>query len=521
MTQIPLALPVDAFVPQIVDAVRRHRAVVVTAAAGAGKTTRIPSALVGEGAVILLQPRRAAARAIARRIADEQGWTLGREVGWQVRFERRFGDDTRLLVATEGVLTARLLADPLLSAFTTIVLDEFHERSIHTDVAIALARQAWRARSDLRIVVMSATLEAEAVAAYLDGCPVVRSPGRTFALDISYAPAQTMTEAVVDLLGATSGDVLCFLPGAGEIRREVASIEARCAREAEVVPLYGTLPPDEQDRVLSPSTASGPEQRRRRIVVATNIAETSVTVPRVTAVVDAGLQKVARYDADRGIDSLVVERITQDAADQRAGRAGRTSAGVVRRLWDARDRLRPHREADIHRIDLSGVALDVFAWGGDPRSFDWFEPPTRDAIERAIVLLERLGALSDGALTELGRRMQRLPLHPRLARMMIAGGGAQMVARACALVSERQFIARTSGAAASTSCDLLVSLDQWAAMPPHVQRVAREIEDLSAHVVRRPGSVGANRGWRSRGRLAACDSGRLSGSRGPKTSTGV
>ena len=477
-----IQLPVDPFVPQVVDAARRRRAAVVTAAPGAGKTTRIPPALVVDGPVILLQPRRAAARAIAKRIADEQHWTLGREVGWQVRFERRFGDDTRLLVATEGVLTARLLTDPLLSSFTTIVLDEFHERSIHTDVALALAKHAWYARSDLRIVVMSATLEADTIAAYLDGCPIVRIPGRTYPLEIAYAPAQPMSDAVAEVIRATTGDVLCFLPGAGEIRREMASIEARSGREVDVLPLYGALPPDEQDRVLSPH-ASSTSAGRRRIIVATNIAETSVTVPGVTAVIDAGLQKVARYDADRGIDSLVVERITQDAADQRAGRAGRTSPGVVRRLWDARDRLRLHREPDIHRIDLSGVALDIFAWGGDPRSLDWFESPQREAIEQAMALLERLGALNQGTLTDLGRRMQRLPLHPRLSRMLIASGGARSVARACALVAERQFVARARGSAASTSCDLLSSLDQWSAMPPHVQRVARDIEEMSARVL--------------------------------------
>ena len=467
----------------------------MTAAPGAGKTTRIPPALVGEGPVILLQPRRAAARAIAKRIADEQAWTLGREVGWQVRFERRFGNDTRLLVATEGVLTARLLTDPLLSAFRTIVLDEFHERSIHTDLAIALAKQAWRARADLRIVVMSATLEADTVASYLDGCPVIQVPGRTHPLDITYAPAQPMSDAAAELIGSTPGDLLCFLPGAGEIRREMAGIEARCGQEVEVLPLYGALPPDEQDRVLAiPTLDTKTGSRRRRVIVSTNIAETSVTVPGVTAAIDSGLQKLARYDADRGIDSLVVERITQDAADQRAGRAGRTSPGVVRRLWDAQDRLRPHREADIHRIDLSGVALDIFAWGGHPRSLDWFESPAGDAIEQALILLERLGALSGGTLTDLGRSMQRLPLHPRLSRMLIAAGGAQSVARACALVAERQFVARARGPAASTPCDLLSSLDQWSTMPPHVQRVARDIEEMSARVLEVRGSRAASPG---------------------------
>jgi ATP-dependent helicase HrpB len=361
-----IPLPIDPLVDEIVDRVRQSRALVITAAPGAGKTTRVPPALLADGPVILLQPRRVAARAIAARIADERGWTLGREVGWQVRFERRFGAATRLLVVTEGVLTARLQTDPLLSGFSTIVLDEFHERSVHADLAIALARQAWRARMDLRIVVMSATLESAPVSAFLDGCPVIDVAGRTHPIDITYHAGQSVADAAVGLLGQTDGQLLCFLPGAPEIRRAVSELQPKAGGDVDVVPLHGSLDAGEQDLALRPSP-------RRRIIVATNIAETSLTVPGVTAVIDAGLQKVARYDADRGIDSLETERITTDAADQRAGRAGRLAPGVVRRLWDERDRLRPHREPEIHRIDLAGTALDVIAWGGDPRTFEWFE----------------------------------------------------------------------------------------------------------------------------------------------------
>ena len=206
-------LPIDAHLPEIVAALERRRAVVVVADPGAGKTTRVPPALTADGAVLLLQPRRAAARAIANRIAVERGWVIGREIGWQVRLDRRFTAETRLLVATEGILTARLQQDPLLSTFRTIVLDEFHERSIHADLGIALARQAWRARDDLRLVVMSATIDADQVAAFLDVAPVVRAAGRSFPIEISYAPATPVSAAVVDLFGATPGDVLCFLPG--------------------------------------------------------------------------------------------------------------------------------------------------------------------------------------------------------------------------------------------------------------------------------------------------------------------
>ena len=318
-----ISLPIDARLDEIVERVRRSRAAVITAAPGAGKTTRVPPALLADGPVILLQPRRVAARAMAARIAAERGWTLGREVGWQVRFERRFGAETRLLVVTEGILTARMQSDPLLSDFTTIVLDEFHERSIHADLALALARQAWRARDDLRIVVMSATLESQPVSAFLDNCPVIDVPGRTYPIDITYRAGQSVADAAVDVLAATDGQVLCFLPGAAEIRRAVTELQYKAGGGVEVVPLHGSLTADEQDAALRPSP-------RRRVIVATNIAETSLTVPGVTAVVDAGLQKIARYDAERGIDSLETERITIDAADQRAGRApSRPGAGAA------------------------------------------------------------------------------------------------------------------------------------------------------------------------------------------------
>jgi ATP-dependent helicase HrpB len=498
-------LPIDSFVDRIVADVRRSRAAVVTAAPGAGKTTRVPPALIDAGPVILLQPRRVAARAIAARIASERGWTLGREVGWQIRFDRKYTAETRLLVVTEGILTARLQGDPLLSGFRTIILDEFHERSIHADLAIALARQAWRARDDLRLLVMSATLDSKAVSAFLDGCPVIDVPGRVHPVDIGYVPGQSVADAALDLLGATTGHVLCFLPGAPEIRRAMNDLRTRVGQDVEILPLHGSLDADEQDLALRPS-------ERRRVIVATNLAETSLTVPGVTAVVDSGLHKVARYDADRGIDSLETERITADAADQRAGRAGRLAPGVVRRLWDARDRLRPHREPEIHRVDLAGTALDVIAWGGDPRTLEWFEKPRHDDLEAALTLLERLGlievrgpgpagvrrpgpcgpgiddqagpngpALHGAAprLTEIGEQVRRLPLHPRLARMLVAANGARQIAQACAILAERHLLPPRT---ATTSSDLLSALDRWSDMPPRVKRVADVIAEFGMRI---------------------------------------
>ena len=444
---------------------------------------------MADGPVILLQPRRVAARAIASRIALERGWTLGREVGWQVRFDRRFSRETRLLVVTEGILTARLQTDPLLSDFRTVVLDEFHERSIHADLALALARQAWRASDGLRIVVMSATLDTAPVSSFLDGCPVVEVPGRAHAVDIAYAPAQSVAGAVADVLAITGGQVLCFLPGASEIARATADIQ-QSAPGADVLPLHGSLDADAQDLALRPSP-------RRRVIVATNIAETSLTVPGVTAVVDSGLHKVARYDADRGIDSLETERITADAADQRAGRAGRIAPGVVRRLWDARDRLRPRREPEIHRIDLASTALDVIAWGGDPHTLEWFEPPGEEPLDAALELLARLGLIRSGEsggsgraarfvqLTALGVQVQRLPLHPRLARMLVAADGAREVARACAVLSERHVLPERT---ANTSSDLLSVIDRWSSLPGHVKRVAEVIQSTIQSAIRNPQS---------------------------------
>jgi ATP-dependent RNA helicase HrpB len=468
-----IPLPIDGWIEAIRASLARAHAAVVTAQPGAGKTTRVPPALVDEGPVMLLQPRRVAARAIAQRIADERGWTPGREVGWQVRFERRFTTDTRLLVVTEGILTARLQSDPLLNSFRTVVIDEFHERSIHADLALALLKEALRARDDLRVVVMSATLDVTPIAAFLGHCPVFNVPGRSFPLEIEYAPGQPLESVAVDRARLEAGDVLCFLPGLAEIRRAVDVISARLPGPSyEVLPLHSTMDISLQQRILE-----GAARGVTRVIVATNIAETSVTVPGVRHVLDAGLQRVARYDSDRGIDSLTTERITQDAADQRAGRAGRTADGRVVRLWDARDRLRPHREPDLLRIDLAQTSLDVFAWGGDPRTLEWLERPRDDTLNAAIDLLTRLDAVHAGRITELGRQMQRLPLHPRLARMLVQVRGAWPMVQACALLAERQFVPPRTHATAS---DLLSAIDAWETMPKHLKQSAREIARLFA-----------------------------------------
>jgi len=466
------SLPIDPHLAEIRERLAARRAVVVIAPPGAGKTTRVPPAVAEEGPVIVLQPRRLAARSLAARIAAENGFTLGEEVGWQVRAERRFTARTRILVATEGILTARLQSDPLLTGFRTVVLDEFHERSIHADLALALAREAWRARSDLRIAVMSATLDAGPVAAYLEDAPVVRIAVREHPVDVSYA-GTTVEEAIAEAWRRGAGHLLAFLPGAPEIRSVGARIATMRLAGARLFPLHGRLSAEEQDAAIAPDEA-------RKIVLATNVAETSLTVPGVATVVDTGLQRLPRFDPVLGIDRLVTERIPRDAADQRAGRAGRTGPGRAVRLWDERDERPPHREPEIARIDLAGPLLDLLAWGGSPRTFPWFEAPSEDRLARALELLRRLGAVEGEHLTPLGRTLAALPLSPRLARVLVAAGGSRLAAAACAVLSER-FEPR--GPLPAGSSDVIARADRLEDAPQAVRAAAREIASLHERLI--------------------------------------
>ena len=414
-SSVQAPLPVDAHVDAIVSLVRAEKRAVLLAPPGAGKTTRIPPALTVLGRTILLQPRRVAARTLARRIAAERNWTLGEEIGWQIRFERRFSARTQLLVATEGILTARLQSDPLLSDFAVVILDEFHERSVHADLALALVKQAADTRDDLAVVVMSATMDPEPVSRFLGAAKVVEVQARTHPIDVRYSRA-TMQEAIRDVQHDAKGHILCFLPGAREIE------EVR-RTYPYALPLHGSLPVEQQERALAPSN-------ERKIILATNVAETSLTVEGVTDVIDSGTQKVLRFDPETAVDHLVLEQISKDSADQRAGRAGRTGPGRATRLWDERMLLRPHREPEVRRVDLASPVLDIIAWGGDPRTFDWFERPPEHRIEAALELLRRLGA-SDPRTAE---KLRAIPLHPRLARVLLDGGAAAV--RVCALLSE-------------------------------------------------------------------------------------
>jgi ATP-dependent helicase HrpB len=422
-------LPIDPHVGPIVAHVRAARTAVVVAPPGSGKTTRIPPALSVLGRTILLQPRRIAARTLARRIAFERGWTIGEEIGWQIRFERRFSARTQLLVATEGILTGRLQGDPLLSDFDVVVLDEFHERNIHADLALALVKQAFDARDDLRIVVMSATIDAAPVATFLGNARVIDVATPRYPIEIRYRPSLTIAQAIREQWRDANGDLLCFLPGAGEIERAAGELRDL---DALVLPLHGSLDVDAQERALTPAA-------RRKVILATNIAETSLTVEGVTEIVDSGLHKVLRFDAETAVDHLVTERIPRDAADQRAGRAGRLGPGRATRLWDERDILRPHRDPEVRRVDLAGPALDILAWGGDPRTFRWFERPPQDRLDAAMALLEQLDAVTPGKtprLTPTGEQLRAFPLHPRLGRVVLASRGAGEAIRIAAELSE-------------------------------------------------------------------------------------
>ena len=415
-----IALPVDTILPEIVESLKLHRNLVIVAAPGAGKTTRVPPAILGlaRGEVVVLEPRRIAARLAARRVAWELGEQLGETVGYQVRFEETVGPRTRLRFVTEGVLTRRLLSDSSLKPVDAVVLDEFHERHLDSDLALALLKRLQRTRPDLWIVVMSATLDADPVARFLGDCPIVQSTGKLFDLAIQHLPyspepLKVQVKKAVELLTDTdhSGDTLVFLPGAAEIRSAMRECEA-LARRAELLmlPLHGSLPPKEQDRALAPASL-------QKLILATNVAESSVTVEGVTAVIDSGLARFASYSPWNGLPTLHVGRVSKASAKQRAGRAGRTAPGRVLRLYTEEDYARRLKQdaPEILRTDLSQLCLGLRAMGiahvGD---IAWLDAPTETAVERAESLLDRLGATG-----EMAKRLARYPLPPRLSRILV------------------------------------------------------------------------------------------------------
>jgi ATP-dependent helicase HrpB len=411
-------LPIDDLLPQIKEELRRSRRLVIEAPPGAGKTTRVPAALLEFGDVLVLEPRRIAARMAARRVASELGESVGDTVGYQVRFEDVSGPRTRLRFLTEGVLTRRLLSDPKLRGVATVVLDEFHERHLDSDLALALLK-----RLELRIVVMSATLDGAPIANFLGGCRVLRSDGKLHPLRIDYtphspAPLEDQVAFALERLikDGLDGDVLVFLPGAAEIRRAARAVERFGLL---TVPLHGDLSPAEQDRAVAPAA-------QRKVILSTNVAESSITIEGVTAVIDSGLARVAVDSPWTGLPSLNVHRISQASATQRAGRVGRIRPGRAIRLYTAEDfHRRPLADPpEIVRRELSHIVLQLRAMNID--SLDWLMPPPTAALEAANSLLDRLGATAE---------LAALPLAPRLAKLVTEGARRGVPAKACAIAA--------------------------------------------------------------------------------------
>ena len=433
--------PISPLLPQILDHLAGHARLVLEAPPGAGKTTQVPLALLEapwlQGRrIIMLEPRRVAARSAAQFMARQLGEAVGDTVGYRIRFENKVSARTRVEVVTEGILTRMLQDDPMLDGVGALLFDEFHERHLAADLGLALALDVQaQLREDLRIVVMSATLDGERLAQFLDA-PRLSSEGRSFPVAISHFPARReesleaqARRAVEQALAEHPGDVLVFLPGQREIARTQAALEQALPATVQVLPLHGELPVEQQSRVLQPDP-----QGQRRVVLATNVAESSVTLPGVRVVIDAGLAREPRYDPNSGFARLDVVSIAQASADQRAGRAGRVADGWAWRLWPQSQRLEAQRRPEMAQVELTSLALELAAWGSDDLRF--VDPPPVGALAAARELLQRLGAMSDsGGLTALGRRMLTLGTHPRLAAMLLAAHGGSEQALACDLAA--------------------------------------------------------------------------------------
>jgi ATP-dependent helicase HrpB len=452
-----LSLPVDEVLDPLKQALRNGCAAVLVAPPGAGKTTRVPLELIGErwmptgsargqkpGKIIVLEPRRLAARAAAERMAQLLGEPLGETIGLRARLQSKTSPGNRIEVVTEGVFTRMIMNDPSLEGIAVVIFDEFHERSLDADQGLALALDAQAGlREDLRILVMSATLDGARVARLLGDAPVIESQGRAYPVETRYLgrdPNQRLEEAVsaaiLKALRADPGSILVFMPGQGEIRRAAEMLAERIGDATiDIAPLFGAMDRRAQDLAISPA-----QPGRRKIVLATSIAETSLTIEGVRIVIDSGLARIPRYEPDIGLTRLETVRVSRAGADQRRGRAGRTEPGVCYRLWEAAatGSLEAFARPEILAADLSQLLLDLAQWGArDPAELSWLDPPPKPAIAEARKLLQSLGALdSEGAITDRGRAMRSLPLPPRLARMVTqaASTGAQALAADIAAV---------------------------------------------------------------------------------------
>ena len=494
---------IDSVLPELLAVLQAGNVAVLQAPPGAGKTTRVPLALLdapflkGER-IIMLEPRRLAAVNAARYMAACLGEEVGRRVGYSIRFERKVSRETRIEVVTEGILARRLQGDPQLEGVGAVIFDEFHERSLTCDLSLALCRDVQQGlREDLRILVMSATLDAAPVAALLGGAPLVSSPGRQFPVEVNYLKSDPVgrlpeqaASAVLSALGQTSGDLLVFLPGAGEIRRCERLLQDKLGDSVIVAVLYGDLPFAAQERAILPGD-------RRKVVLATNIAETSLTIEGVRVVVDTGFSRQLRFDPGTGLNRLESLRISAASAVQRAGRAGRTAPGVCYRLWTEHTQttLLPFTPPEIRVSDLTPLALDLALWGvADPASLIFLDPPPGAHLAEGRALLASLGALDvRGNITDLGRRMARLPMHPRLAAMLVAADGLGKGPFACtlaAILSERDILPRGSGSLSES--DLL---DRVEALQARLDpQGCRTVERLAAYFQKALGSRGDGEG---------------------------
>jgi ATP-dependent helicase HrpB len=458
-------LPIDAALPELTAALRARNTAVLVAPPGAGKTTRVPLVLAEEAwaqetwaqeppdqataqkrrRILVLEPRRLAARAAAERMAKTLGEKVGETAGLRVRFGSKVSARTRIEIVTEGVFSRLVLDDPMLEGVAAVLFDEFHERSLDADLGLALARDVQQGlREDLRLVVMSATIDGARVAKLLGDAPAIASAGRAFPVETRYLgrdprPIEPqMADAIARAVRADAGSVLAFLPGAAEIRRTAAQLEGRLGKDIDVVALYGALAGDEQDRAIAPAAPG-----RRKIVLATSIAETSITIEGVRIVIDSGLARVPRFEPDVGVTRLETVRVSRAAADQRRGRAGRIEPGICHRLWDEPQTasLEPFARPEILSADLSSFTLDLAAWGSTPEQLAFLDPPPRPALVEAKALLAELGAIdTDGRITEEGQKLRQLPLPPRLARMVVdaaAFGAALDAAEIAVLIGER------------------------------------------------------------------------------------
>lgn len=424
-------LPIHDLKTRIPTALESGR-LILQAPTGSGKSTQVPQILLNAGELesgrcVILQPRRLAARMLAKRVAEERGARLGSEVGYRIRLDNVSSAQTKILFVTEGILLRQMLADPGLAGVAAVIFDEFHERHLHGDITLARALDLQETtRPDLKIVVMSATINSNQLQTYLGDTPPLVSGGRTFPVAIEYLRQEPRNEpvwtlaagTVADNLSRTAGDVLVFMPGAYEIHRTIQELSRRLPAGCAILPLHGELPAREQDQAVA-RTAN------RKIIVSTNVAETSLTIDGVTMVVDSGLARIARFDPNRGINTLLIEKISRASADQRTGRAGRTEAGICLRLWTERDHLRraPAELPEVRRLDLSETVLSLKAAGfNDLEKFRWLDRPEEKSLVRATQLLDDLGATDSGtgAITPLGRQMLRFPVHPRYARMFLA-----------------------------------------------------------------------------------------------------